>query len=139
MNRRRAKAESASSASLHASQSAQNLQYQSNPPSVGNVESEMKRSVSLRETYRIGPIGGGHPIPTGLHKTAIGVGNPHSKALGTNFHISDAISHSSGEPRSSSTVGSAPAAGPAPPQKESNFVSKLFGRTQSPECAGQFL
>ncbi|KAL0275420.1 UNVERIFIED_CONTAM: hypothetical protein PYX00_003272 [Menopon gallinae] len=139
VNRRRAKAESASSASLHASQSAQNLQYPSSPPSTGNVESEMKRSVSLRETYRIGPIGGGHPIPTGLHKTAIGVGNPHSKALGTNFHISDAISRSPGETRSSSAVASSPAVGPVPPQpappKESNFVSKLLGRSKSPESA----
>ncbi|KAL0275419.1 UNVERIFIED_CONTAM: hypothetical protein PYX00_003272 [Menopon gallinae] len=86
VNRRRAKAESASSASLHASQSAQNLQYPSSPPSTGNVESEMKR-----------------------------------------------------ETRSSSAVASSPAVGPVPPQpappKESNFVSKLLGRSKSPESA----
>lgn len=137
-------ADSARPAVLQSSQSVHQLQ-QPDPkfasiPSSQSV-SDIKRSVSFNETYRIGPIGGGHPISSGLHKTAIGVGNPHSKVLGPNFNLSDVISRSPGESRLEPVTDACVRnAVPEPiPGKDGaggggggggTFMSKLFGKSK---------
>lgn len=121
------------------SQSIHQIQQQvSNSIASTSSEPEIKRSVSFNETFKIGPIGGGHPISSGLHKTAIGVGNPHSKVLGPHFNMSDVISHSPGDTRieqMAPTTGRNAAeksrhpASEQPSTKE-GFISKLFGKTK---------
>lgn len=127
-------AEKASTATITSSQSSQQLQYP--PPnslSGSNSEYELKRSLSFHETYRIGPIGGGHPIPTGLHKTAIGVGNPHSKVLGPNFIVSDVVSYSPGNNNKIESVPDSNKATIEGNSKETGFMSKIFGKKDLPD------
>ncbi|EEB12445.1 conserved hypothetical protein [Pediculus humanus corporis] len=125
VQKRRIIADSAQPAHLQNSQSVQQLhQPVSSNVAAASSESEIKRSMSFNETYKIGPIGGGHPISSGLHKTAIGVGNPHSKIICSRINNSDFNTHSLGnsKPEQISQIPDRPTGSDTVPTKEGGVV-----------------
>ncbi|KAK6641175.1 hypothetical protein RUM44_012884 [Polyplax serrata] len=141
VEKRRIVADSTKPAQLQTSQSVHHLN-QPVPNSVNGTsrETEIKRSVSLNESCKIGPIGGGHPISLGLHKTAIGVGNPHSKVLGPHFNLYNVNSNSLGDSRNEKMSQVAEVnsvdksqqslSEPQPAKDAGGLISKLFGKSK---------